>query len=46
MALVHEQKWSTAPHDGWAFEKIIIDYAKQHSSFVINVVFDMGDTSC
>ena len=45
MALVHEQKWSTAPHDGWAFKKIL-DYAKQHSSFVINVVFDMGDTSC
>ncbi len=27
MALMHERKWSTAPHDGWAVEKVIIDYA-------------------
>ena len=27
MALMHEHKWSTAPHDGWAVEKVIIDYA-------------------
>ena len=27
MALMHEHEWSTAPHDGWAVEKVIIDYA-------------------
>ena len=29
MALMHEHKWTTAPHDGWAVEKVIIDYANQ-----------------
>ena len=27
MALMHEEKWSTASHEGWAVEKIIVDYA-------------------
>ena len=26
---MHEHKWTTAPHDGWAVEKVIIDYANQ-----------------
>ena len=29
MALMQEHKWTTAPHDGWAVEKVIIDYANQ-----------------
>ena len=29
MALMHEHKWTTAPHDGWNVEKVIIDYANE-----------------
>ena len=26
---MHEHKWTTAPHDGWNVEKVIIDYANE-----------------
>ena len=29
MALMHEHKWTTAPHDGWNVETVIIDYANE-----------------